>query len=263
MAIPLFFAAVIPASLWSARLLQSGGTTAAPLRAALLALLALGGWNVSRLYASQGHAPYAVEPAFVRELAGWVKQHTPPGARFLFAGKCVHYYGRGHIAYLPRYAEREMMACDYYAFPPGTVEYNYPPAFFRKPEDRLFPFMELYNVTHIVTYHDNWKEAFRRHPDQFEEAHAFSDGRAVAFRVLREPEQFLRGSGSARATFNRIDVRLDSPSQVAVLKYNWVDGLSVKAPVELFPFDTGVGIRLIGVRPNGRSEFSIRFRSWL
>lgn len=263
MAIPMFFAAVIPAALLAARILRCRRPGLAPVRAALLALLLLGGWNVAQLYASRGHAPYTVQPPFVKELTDWIGEHAPEDARVLFAGKCVHYYGRGHVAYLPRYAGREMMACDYYAFPPKTVEYNYPPGPFRKPEERLFEFMELYNVSHVITYHDNWKMAFIRHPGQFQPVYMFPDGRTVIFRVRRDSSLFLRGNGEVKADFNRIEVRLSDPDEEAVLKYNWSDALRAPAPVELFAWPAGDGIELIGVRPNGRSDFTVRFRHWL
>ena len=45
----------------------------------------------------------------------------------LFAGETVHGYGGGHVAVLAYLTGRQMMACDYYAFSPDLVEYNYPP----------------------------------------------------------------------------------------------------------------------------------------
>jgi len=262
-AIPLFFVAVVPASVLAAKLLQTGGPRLAVARALLLAFLILGGWNVARLYAGDGVATYNVMPARFQELALRLRDLTPPGARVLFAGKCVHYYGRGHVAYLPRLAEREMMSCDYYAFPTDMVEYNYPPAAFRRPETKLADFMQLYNVACIVTYRPEWQEAFRRHPDDYEEIPEFEDIGISIFKVLREPSIFLKGSGTATATFNRIAVRLDDRDAEAVLKYNWAAQLSAPEPVKLYEFDAGDGVRLIGIRPNGRREFVIRYRSWL
>lgn len=263
MSIPMFFVAVIPASVLCARLLGTRRRGLAVFRSGLLALLLMGGWNVARLYRSEGHAPYTVLPPEVTALTKWIRGHVPPGGRVLFAGRCVHFYGRGHVAYLPVLSGREMMACDYYAFPPKTVEYNYPPRPFRRPENRLFEFMDLYNVTHVLTYHDEWKDAFRRHPDQFEEVQAVDWDRVAVFRVRREPSLFLKGRGEVKAGFNRLAVQLAEPADEIVLRYNWSDRLTVPAPVELRPWDAGDGIRLIAARPNGVASFDIEYRDWL
>lgn len=263
MAIPMFFTAVIPAALLCSRLLRTGRLALAPVRAALLALLALGAWNVTEIYADLGPARYSTLPPRFRDFAEWIRTETPPDGRIVFAGKTVHFYGRGHIAYLPRLTEREMMADDYYAFPVGMIEYNYPPKAFRGSAETLFRFMDLYNVTHVVTYIDLWKGVFRRQPDLYEEIDAFHDLELSVFRVLRPSSKFQAGGGDVQADFNRIDVRLDDPNAEAVLRYNWADNLEADPPVELFPWDAGSGVRLIGVRPNGTAAFHIRYRSWL
>ena len=263
MAIPLFFVAVIPAALSAARLLGTRRPGLGVVRAGVLALLVLGGWNVARIYANKGPAPYSVMPSRYREFAEWLKVNVPEQSRVLFAGRTVHYYGGGHIAYLPRLTGREMMADDYYAFPVGTIEYNYPPRRFRRPESRLLEFMNLYNVSHVVTYKNEWKSAFRRHPDTYREIHDFDDLGVSIFRMASIPGPFVQGGGRVEADFNRIRVELDDAEADAVLRYNWDDGLTAPAPVELYPWDAGDDIRLIGVQPHGQSEITIRFRSRL
>jgi len=263
MAIPLFFVAVIPASLASARLLCSRRAGLSVVRAGLMALLILGGWNVARLYANKGAAPFSIMSPRYHEFVQWLADNTPRESRVLFAGRTVHYYGGGHIAYLPRLTGREMMADDYYAFPVGTIEYNYPPVAFRRPESRILEFMNLYNVSHVVMYRDEWKEALRRHPESFNEIKDFDDLGVAVFRVASLPGIFVKGSGRIDATFNRIEVALEDADSEAVLRYNWADGLTAPPPVELFPWDAGDGISFIGVHPNGCAEFGITFRSGL
>ena len=266
MSITLFFAAVVPASLLSARLLRSGDIRLSLVRAGLISLLVLGGWNVAQIYANRGRANYTVLSPCFRDFVEWIRKHTPQDGRVLFAGRTSHLYGRGHTAYLAHLTGREMMACDYYEFPLGTIERNYPPLQFRKPESGLFDFMNLYNVVHVVTYKDKWKSAFRRHPDQFEEVWSFDvpeDVTVSIFRVIRESTMFLKGSGEVGADFNRLAIRLDEPSSDVVLKYNWSDRLSAPDPVELYRWDAGRDVSLIGIRANGKAEFDISFRSAL
>ncbi|MBI3985511.1 MAG: hypothetical protein HY343_01210, partial [Lentisphaerae bacterium] len=140
--IPLAMLAVIPASWSIARVLKTTTPAWALPRAALLALLILTGWNVARLYGGTGPAPATVLSEKTWSLVRLIRNETPEGGRVLFAGQTVHYYGdNGHVAMLPALAGREMMACDYFHFPPKSVEYNYPPAVFRKKGDeRMFDF---------------------------------------------------------------------------------------------------------------------------
>ncbi|MBI3985510.1 MAG: hypothetical protein HY343_01205 [Lentisphaerae bacterium] len=195
-----------------------------------------------------------------QSLVRMIRSETPEGARVLFAGPTVHFYGNhGHVAVLPALTGREMMACDYYHFPPKSVEYNYPPAVFRKKGDeRIFEFMDFYNVSLIITYHPEWMAALRGSPDYYEEiAGAMED--AAVFRVLRGNSLFLKGEGRVRADFNRLDVSLPRLQDDVVLKYNWFKSMRASPPVELFPVEIEKGYNLIGVRPHGVKDFSIRF----
>jgi hypothetical protein len=263
MAIPMMFLAVGPAAVVAGRLLRGSEWRLAPARAALVVLLALGAWNVAKLYGNQGHAGYKVMPQAIPDFAALLRAEVPQGGRVMFAGPTVHYFGRGHVAYLPVLAGREMMAVDYYHFPPTYVRYEYPPDGFNHSVDAVLDFIRLYNVTHVVTYHDRWKDFFRSQPEACEELEGFEEVRASVFRMQREPSIFVQGSGQVVADFSRLDVQVADPQAEAVIGYNWVEGLSVPEPVELFPWDAGGGVQLIGIRPNGTAEFAIRYRSWL
>jgi hypothetical protein len=70
---------------------------------------------------------------------------------------------------------------------------------------------------------------------------------------------WVKGSGTVEAHFNRITAQLDDPAQEAVLPYQWAPGLRVGAPAEIFPFEAGPGVTLIGVRPHGQKEVVVRY----
>ena len=259
--IPLFFVSIGPASILVSRLLRACDLRLAVVRAALFALLVLSAYNIKRIYANEGIAPYQVLRAPIPELTDWIRNETPADGRIMFAGACVHAYGWGNVAYLPVMAEREMMADDYYGFPAGTIEYNYPPRRFRASPEMMQLFMESYNVTHVLTYRDNWKQYFREHADTFREELSFTcvSHEITVFTVLRPSSKFLEGEGRLSADFNRIDIELDAPQERLVLAYNWIDGLHSPEGVELFPVVRDEEITLIGVRPGARLWFSIRF----
>ncbi len=262
MAIPLAFAAVAPAAVFAGRLLRARDPRLAPVRAGLFVLLALGGYGTSLIYRNRGLARYTTLPPPVEELVGWLREHVPEGGRVCFAGPCLHAYGRGNVAYLPVLVGREMMADDYYGFPLGTIEYNYPPPAFRYPAAALMRFARAYNVTHLLTYKENWKTFLRAHPECFrEELSIFSINLEIAvFTVLRDPAVFLEGGGTARADFNRIELTFDDPSREAAIAYNWVEGLRADRGVELFPYRFEEGITLIGARPHGAPSCTVTFR---
>jgi hypothetical protein len=264
MAIPLFFVAVIPAALWIERLWEASSLRLAPVRAVLIALLALGGLNVAKVYGNKGPAPYEAMGPPVREMVAWIRQNTDRDARILFAGSTVHAYGRGHVAFLPVLTGRQMMACDYYHFSPKRVEYDYPPRAFREEDQDVFDFLELYNVGYVVTYHEPWKRVFRRHAELCEETRVFPGQREKSvFRMKRAPTWFQKGSGHVRAGINELAVSVDDPGQDVILRYNWVEGLAADPPVEIRPCDMGRGVRFIAADPHGKREFRIRCDKWL
>lgn len=259
MALPLCFVAVAPASILAGRLLRNGDIRLAMVRAGLVAMLATGAYSVSKIYANKGPAPYRVPDEQVTELTTWLRENTPPDARIMFLGKTVHAFGRGQIAYLPILAGREMMACDYYNFPMDTVEYDYPPAPWRQPQANFDAFVEAYNVSHVVTYHERWKTYCRGRPKNCTEE--LTVDHISVFRIHRASQPLLAGQGEVTATFNRLEVALDQPADEVVLTYNWLDGLrSETEGVELFPYEHREGITLIGARPGERTAFSLGFR---
>ena len=261
--IPMFFVAIAPASMIIGRLLRIADMRLAIVRALLVSLLVMGAYNVSRLYSNHGYARYVVLDEHVGELVDWVKSVTPEGGRVLFAGKCVHAYGRGNVAYLPVLTGYEMMADDYYGFPVGTIEYEYPPFRFRKSWELMQLFFDAYNVTDIVTYHDKWKSYFESHPEYFklEKSYKSCDLTVNCYSLNRESSMLLKGLGKVSARFNHIDVQLDSLEDEVVLKYNWMDHLKASSGVEIFPYKADQDITLIGVRPHGMKEFGITYRN--
>lgn len=261
-AIPLFFAALVPAALCAERVFRSTGWRSAPARAALFTLLVLGGHNVSQLYANRGLAPARTRPPVVGELVEWIRDEVPENGRLLFAGPAVHSYGWGKIAYLPVLAEREMMADDYYGFPPGTIEYNYPPSPYRQEIERLMAFAAAYNVTHVITRENRFREFFARYPDKLrkERTFFFRGSELSAYRIIRD-RPLLPAAGRVGADVNRIVVEFDDEPQEVVLPYNWRQNLFCRTPgavIEPYPWDEN--IRLIRVRPGGSKKVEIGYR---
>lgn len=260
MAIPMFFVSIIPASLWIGRLIDVKNIRLILLQAALTALLIMGGWNCAGMYNNKGLALYYTISPEVSQLVDWIRKNVPSNGRVLFAGPTLHAYGRGHVVVLPYLTGREMIAADYVQFSASEMASYFPPTRLHKDKEALFKYMELYNITDIVAWEDCWKDIFRAYPDQYIEETTFEG--ITIFKVERAPEIFIQGSGSIGADFNVLRIHINESNRDAVIKYNWIDGISVSKPAEIFPFDAGGGVKFIGIRPNGQRDVVIRYKSW-
>jgi hypothetical protein len=259
--IPLAFVAAWPAAVLCDRILSMRDRAGAILAPFLMALLLMGGYVTSRFYANESQAAYRTLPEDVEELVRWIRDNTEDNARILFAGMTQHAYGGGHVAALPCFTGREMMAADYYHFSPNLVEYFYPPSQFRENDEDVFRFIELYNVSHIVAYDESSVIRFyRKYPDLYEETHTIPGALPkTIFRVLRpHPSYFAENQGHVAAGINRLDVSLKNSGSNAVIRYNHSPELVVTPPAELYPHVVD-GRTLIGIHPNGLTNLQIRF----
>ncbi len=256
--INVLFLACLPAAAMIARAFRHSNRKR-PLQAAFFSmLLFMGGYNATRYYGNRGTAGFQTMTTELREIITHLKEDMPRDGRLMFAGAAVHGYSGAKVAALPIYVGREMLSCDYYGFSPRLVEYDYPPPEWRRHgPGKLFQFMEVYNITHIMTYHDNWKEVFRRYPEQYSETMTF--GEKTIFRVKRPSTMLLKGEGKVTAELNRIHLVLPYPQDKVVLKYNWVDGLEADNGVELQPYPVDPTVNLISVKPGSNLEVILRY----
>lgn len=256
--IPLMFLALLPAAFWIGRLVhfQRSGRIAA---AVIGAFLFTGTRSVDLVYANQTPIRFYGMSEHVKTFVEHIKFHSKPGDRILFAGPTVHGIGGGHVAYLPVLTGREMMACDYYAFSPKLVEYEYPPRAWRERAQGIREFLEFYNVSHVVTYHKKWIQYFEERPDEYRHELTFGNQRKKkVYRVHRASSLFLQGAGEVQAQINEILVFPENTSSNLVIKYNWVDDLRIESPAEMAPFPLPAGDEaLIQIHPNGLQKIRI------
>lgn len=262
MIIPMAFALVVPAAFACGRIFDSRGGMSILARAFLAGLLLMCGRSAGQFYGNKSAASYVAVNEQLHNAVEWIEANVPEGSRLLFAGRAVHAFNRGHIAYLPVLAGREMMACDYYHFPPELVEYNYPPAGIRSDVEQMDKFLKVYAVSCILTYkdHASWIEYFDSRPGRFERLEPGPGFDFYAYRVKDAGSLFVENSGVIAAGFNRITVELDDPARDAVLGYNWSDRLEVSGTAEILPFQVCEDIVLLGIKPNGEKRVEISFR---
>ena len=260
--IPCLFALVIPAALVFANWIKAPSVWSTWLRVPGICLLMLSGEMAVRSYDNQGPAPAQCMDPVVPEMVAWIRQQVPENGRLLFAGAAVHAYGGGKIAYLPILTGREMMADDYFGFPKHTIEYNFPPRFYRKDPEKFRTYLHVYNVTHVITSHDDFRAYFAAYPNDFVSEHEFSfrGARLRAYRFVRT--QPFTGEGlKIKAKLNGFLVDFPAGSTEAILPYNWREGLHCLTPdAEISPWKVDENIRFIRVNRGNTSQVNIGYR---
>lgn len=264
MLLPLCYVTVLPSALMIGTFLEKPGPKTTLLaRTMLLAFIAITGVNTKYFYKNNPPITFRTMPQYMKQMVEWTKTNLKQDSRLMFSGKTLHGYGGGHVAFLSVMTSREMMACDFYHFSPHLQEYEYPPREFRINEENVARWMELYNVGAVITYHEYWKTFFRKHPELYEESATFGEKLPkTVFVIKRDCGMFLKGSGRVKAALNKLEVSIDNPNDTAVIKYNWNKRLRTNSPAEIYPYDAGNNVHLIGIRPNGCSAVTIRYRGF-
>ena len=271
MAFPAAWAAEAVLGAGLGRAMRGGsrrGRVAAALSAGVaLGVFALGARTIHTHYGNQGFAPQrTLGDSQMGELVEWLRENVPEEGRVGFAGKAVHAYGGGNIAYLPVLTGREMMADDYYGFPRGTIEYDYPPRALReKGWAGWEEWSELYGITHWVAHKGKMQEQLRG-SGLFESAKVFpvNDYHVEVFRTkgVESPRRLIGAEGTVRAEENRIRVEFSGevPEECRI-RYNWRKGLVCRTEgAEIFPAEMSDQVRFIGIRPGGNRRMEIGYR---
>ncbi len=268
MALPALLLAAIPAAILSGKALVSPTPRLCAVNATIMSLLLLCGATVTMLYGGGGYAPYTSLPPEIRAFAETVHREVPQEGRLLFYGPTVHSFGGGHVAYLPILTRREMMACDYYHFPPKMVEYDYPPKPWRKTAEGIADFMRLYGATHLATTIPH-RAAFIRESGLFSEVPFMPDGKAdtkygISLFALKGATGGRVFSGNAKLghpDFNNLPVfpEFRPFDKNLVLRYNWNPNLTAGNEAALEPVEVAPGMNFIRVKFTRDDFATIRY----
>lgn len=249
LSLPMVFVLLVPASLYFARGLRDRGWGWVPVQVAGLALLLLSAEMAVRSYDNKGPAPAQTMEEVVPQMLSWIEDQVPEKGRLLFAGSAVHAYGGGKIAYLPLLAKREMMADDYFGFPQRTIEYNFPPRVYRKDSEKFRAYLEAYNVTHVITSHDKFRDYFASYPEDFiwQSTFSFREATLSGYRFVRH-QPLMGEEVEIQAKVNAFQIDFPAEIHEAVISYNWREGLRCLTPgAEIAPFQVDENIRFIRV----------------
>ncbi len=271
MAISLAMVCILPAAIQIGRLFSCKFTHRRPLvfaaRGIVLALLVLG---LRIAIAHCGNAAgFKMWPAqeSVSEFVSVVRREVPEDARLAFAGATDWRYEWGKPTFLPILTNREMMADDYYSYPKGLIQYNYPPVPYRKSIEGVVAFSKAYGITHWAVAEEYWRKVFKRTPEHFKLVHSMrmQSSSIDLFKVIDvvNPTRFYEGSGRVEAKENQIDIFPDDVNTGRiVIRYNWREGLFCRTSgSEIMPFDVDENLVFIAIKPKGNTQITIGYRS--
>jgi len=234
--------------------------------ASVLVMLFAAGDSQAHYYRGNSHQSFEGMLPSVHKLVDEIRSRVGENARLLVAGKAVHAYGHGHIAYLPILTGREMVACDYYGFPPHFIEMDCPPKHARTQPGGMHGYMVRHGASHVLTCRPNYIEFFATEPEHFREVARIPSEWHFDY-VLYELADatgvvLTPGVGAeAESDFNRI--ALSFPGEVpeeAVFAYNWSDRFSAEPPeAEILPERFETGETFLKVRPHGAKEVVVTY----
>lgn len=231
----------------------------------ILACLGMGGRvAVSHLGNAAGFKLWpAQEPVYA--FADWIAANVPPGGRLAFAGITDCKFEWGKPTYLPMLSGREMMSDDYYGYPKGLTERNYPPKYYRKSADLFLRFSDAYGITHWVVTDSRSKAFFDAHPETFEPVDYRMQQSTHIYTYRRigtgDPTRCLIGSARVTARENRIEIVPADPQDEIVLRYNWRPGLVCRTPgASIRPYEVDENLRFIAIDPGGNETVVLGYR---
>ena len=236
--------------------------------ASVLATLTLGGRIATAHCANK--AGFKLWPAneALHGYADWIRDNVPADGRLAFAGITDCKFEWGKPTYLPILTGREMMSDDYYGYPKGLTERNYPPKFYRRSDEAWIFFSDIYGISHWAVTDSRSKKFFDAHPESFELAdyRMLQSTHVYTYRRVNAalPSRCLIGEAAVSAKENAIAVSLrqDLPDDaLVVLRYNWRPGLRCRTEgAEIAPYAVDENIRFIAVRPHGNPTVHIGYR---
>lgn len=200
----------------------------------------------------------SLSPRYLTALADSIKAHGGDG-RVFFPGFILHELGArafdtqdgGHVALLPMLADKPMYAFNFYHTSWSIVD-PIPRAFRKRDRAGVNEFLDLMNVTAVVTFKREWARFFSNRPAyQFVSQH----GRFRVFKRIKGNFGYvLRGQAEVRPLKDGIE--LVAASEEVVIKFRYHPKLKVTG-AELFsehvfdddlPGGQSTPVHFIGVR---------------
>lgn len=207
------------------------------MRAPLLAFLCFAPLWIWRVSSNATSETYHSASPLVSELTQFIVNH-PTQDRILFAGFSLHELSGGHLAPLAAWTKKPLIASSY-----QHDKWRYtdviPEEFRKRKEQGVLEYLDLMNVSLIITHDRFWRGWFAARPHLFEKV--WGSGKFRVFqRIGHHSNYFLEGAGVIiRQDGNQVSLELESSE--AVIKFSYLPFLE-SADCTLAPFRISPGI---------------------
>lgn len=179
--------------------------------------LLCGPWQSAAIIGNRSIEQYHLAAPAVQHFAEAINRYGGSG-RVLFSGFVLHQLSGGHLAPLVYLTSKPLMASSH-VHNLWSYRQVFPDYFIARKPEGIDEYLDLLNVSAVVTHEKEWREFFAGRPEQFEQS--WNDETFTIFR-RRTPVSgyFLSGAGQVlRQNSNSIAVRIDTAE--AVLKFNY------------------------------------------
>ena len=181
-------------------------------------------------------------PEQFNQLIAWINNNTTQEGRILVENsdfETEHQYYGTHLPFLlPRWTDREYIGVYFYYATTKDSFVSYNAGFlFRKPIGsfslpELHSYLDLYNIQWIIYWSEESKSIFESGVKDF--TYLTSIDKFHICRVERNPTFFIKGSGIARASHNKINLEEINPAGgEIILSYHWMKYLKSDPPQRL------------------------------
>jgi hypothetical protein len=178
-------------------------------------------------------------PQPLKDLLAWLEKNTGREGRILIEDSEFdtehQYYGAHFPALFPEWVKREFLCGPRPMYP---IKHSYASftsgvLFERTISDysleELKEMFDLYNVQWVVIWSPESGDVFSRYPGYLVPLHKIDS--FTIFQVKRTPSFFLKGRGTVKADYNRIELGEISPEgSEIIISYHWMQGLATEPP---------------------------------
>ncbi len=205
--------------------------------------------SVRRFYRNEAGLQYKLAPPLVQELASAINKFGGDGRVFIL-GFILHDLGAtaydtqdgGHVASLAMYTSKHFYASDFYHSKWETVD-PIPREYRKRGSAGVEEFLDLMNVSSVVTFNRTWSRYCLKNPKYRE---VFHQGRFRLFtRVAPTQGYFLSGAGELELFDDGFTVI--PKTEEVVLKFRYLNSIRAYGGGELFSVSVHHGDRTPGL----------------
>ncbi len=213
---------ITPIALLCENYLQTSWKSLLP-KAGLLSVLFVSPFWIWGVVRNQSSEHFTFARPIVPELVNAIQKHHG-GGRVLFAGFILHEFSGGHVAPLARWTHRPLMASRY-QHDRWTYTDIMPESYRNRGDSGVEEFLDIYNVSAIITHDRFWSRWFRKRSDRYKLL--WEKGKFRMFTRLSAPNSYFHSGKGTILSQDEGHVRFTVADDEVVLRFHYVDSLTV------------------------------------